>query len=251
MTAAADTARTWIVLGASSSIGRAFARQAAVDGADIILAGRDTDDLQRIAADVALRSGRQVDVSYFDAQATGQHEEFVENCTRRDGPIDVMLLFGAMPEQEATDEDFELARQTIEVNYLGAVSVLNRLAPHFEKQGEGRIVVLSSVAGDRGRLKNYLYGSAKGALNLYLQGLRARLYRSGVSVTTIKAGFLDTDMSYGMPGLFLVASPEECAQACLKLSAKGREVAYFPLFWWGIMTIIKSIPERIFKRLSI
>ena len=100
-------------------------------------------------------------------------------------------------------------------------------------------------------MKNYLYGSAKGALNLYLQGLRARLFRSNVTVTTIKAGFMDTDMSYGMPGLFLVAPPESCARACLDLSAKGREVAYFPIFWWGIMTIIKSIPERIFKRLSI
>lgn len=246
-----ENRRRWIVLGASSSIGRAFARLAAADGADIVLAGRDTDDLQRIAADVALRSGRQADVLYFDAQATGQHEEFVEGCLAFGAPIDVMLLFGAMPTQEATDEDFELARQTIEVNYVGAVSVLNRLAPHLEKQGDGRVVVLSSVAGDRGRVKNYLYGSAKGALNLYLQGLRARLFRSGVTVTTIKAGFLDTDMSYGMPGLFLVASPEACARACLDLGAKGREVAYFPFFWWGIMTIIRSIPERIFKRLSI
>ena len=251
MTAETDNPRCWIVLGASSSVGRAFARQAAADGADIVLAGRDTDDLQRIAADVALRSGRQVGVLYFDAQATGQHEEFVENCVGRDGSVDVMLLFGAMPEQAATDQDFELARQTIEVNYVGAVSVLNRLALHFEKQGDGRIVVLSSVAGDRGRVKNYLYGSAKGALNLYLQGLRARLCRSNVTVTTIKAGFLDTDMSYGMPGLFLVASPEDCAKACLDLSAKGREIACFPFFWWGIMTIIKSIPEKIFKRLSI
>lgn len=251
MTPLVDTKHTWVILGASSSIGRAFARQAAAEGADVILAGRDTDDMQRIAADVALRSGQQAEVLYFDAQAMGQHEEFVEKCVRRDGSIDVMLLFGAMPEQVATDEDFELARQTIEVNYVGAVSVLNRLAPYLEKQGEGRVVVLSSVAGDRGRIKNYLYGSAKGALNLYLQGLRARLFRSNVTVTTIKAGFLDTDMSYGMPGLFLVASPEACAKACLDLSAKGREVVYFPLFWWGIMTIIKSIPERIFKRLSI
>lgn len=251
MSAATQTRRIWVVLGASSSIGRAFARHAAAAGSDVILAGRDTDDLQRVAADVSLRSGRQADVLYFDAQATEQHDEFVEKVLAHGAPIDVMLLFGAMPEQAATDADFELARQTIEVNYVGAVSVLNRLAPHFESQADGQIVVLSSVAGDRGRRKNYLYGSAKGALNLYLQGLRARLFESGVTVTTIKAGFLDTDMSYGMPGLFLVASPDDCAKACLDLGRKGREVAYFPLFWWGIMTIIKSIPERIFKRLSI
>lgn len=251
MTEDRQNRETWVVLGASSSIGRAFARQAAARGADILLAGRDTDDLQRLAADVALRAGRETDVIYFDAQATGQHEEFVDRCAGRDGTINIMLLFGTMPDQEATDADFELARQSIEVNYLGAVSVLNRFAPHLEKRGAGKVVVLSSVAGDRGRIKNYLYGSAKGALNLYLQGLRARLQRSGVSVTTVKAGFMDTDMTFGLPGMFLVASPEDCAAACLKLSDKGREVAYFPFFWWGIMTIIKAIPERIFKRLSI
>ncbi len=251
MSGQGEPRRCWIVLGASSSVGRAFARQAAGEGNDVILAGRDTDDLQRTAADVALRSGCQADVMSFDAEAMDTHEAFVDACIQHGRPIDVFVLFGAMPEQEATDRDFALALQTINVNYVGAVSVLNRLAPHLEAQGGGRVVVLSSVAGDRGRLKNYLYGSAKGALNLYLQGLRARLVRSNVSVTTIKAGFLDTDMSYGMPGLFLVASPEACAAACLKLSAKGRDVVYFPLFWWGIMTIIKSIPERIFKRLNI
>jgi len=247
---AAGSRRTWVVLGASSSIGRAFARQAAAEGCDIILAGRDMDDLQRTAADVALRANCRADAVRFDAAAMDAHARFVDDCAAR-GPVDLFLLFGAMPDQEAIDRDFEIALQTIGVNYVGAVSVLSRFAPHLEAQGSGRVVVLSSVAGDRGRLKNYVYGSAKGALNLYLQGLRARLSRSNVSVTTVKAGFLDTDMTYGMPGLFLVASPEACAAACLKLSAKGREVAYFPVFWWLIMTIIKSIPERIFKRLNI
>jgi short-subunit dehydrogenase len=250
MSAAAGGRRTWVVLGASSSIGRAFARLAAAEGCDIILAGRDMDDLQRTAADVALRANCRADAVRFDAAAMDAHARFVDDCAAR-GPVDLFLLFGAMPDQEAIDRDFELALQTIGVNYVGAVSVLSRFAPRLEAQGSGRFVVLSSVAGDRGRLKNYVYGSAKGALNLYLQGLRARLSRSNVSVTTVKAGFLDTDMSYGMPGLFLVASPEACAAACLKLSAKGREVVYFPVFWWLIMTIIKSIPERIFKRLNI
>lgn len=243
--------RTWLVLGASSSIGRAFARLAAQEGADIVLAGRDTDDLNRTAADVALRTGASVDVTSFDAADFDGHAAFAADCARRDSAIDVFLLFGTMHDQDDSDENFDLVRQTVDVNYLGAVSILDRLAPILEEQGDGRVVVLSSVAGDRGRRKNYLYGSAKGALNLYLQGLRARLFEAGVSVTTIKAGFLDTDMTFGLPGLFLVASPEECAEACLKLSAKGRESAYFPKFWFLIMTIIKSIPEPIFKRLSI
>lgn len=243
--------RTWLVLGASSSVGRAFARLAAHQGADIVLAGRDTDDLNRTAADVALRTGASVEVMSFDAVDFDSHAAFAAECARRDSALDVFLLFGTMHEQDDSDADFDLVRQIVNVNYLGAVSILDRLAPILEEQGDGRVVVLSSVAGDRGRRKNYLYGSAKGALNLYLQGLRARLFEAGVSVTTVKAGFLDTDMTFGLPGLFLVASPKECAEACLRLSAKGRESAYFPKFWFLIMTIIKSIPEPIFKRLSI
>src|SRR5262249_17269596 len=117
--------------------------------------------------------------------------------------------------------------------------------------GEGAIVVLSSVAGDRGRPSNFVYGSAKAGLNAYLQGLRARLARAGVSVTTVKAGFMDTAMTYGMPGMFLVASPESAAAACLEAAAKRRDTLYFPRFWQLIMTIMKAIPEPRFKRLRL
>lgn len=251
MTADRISGETWLILGASSSIGRAFARIAAAEGADVLLAGRDTEDLERTAADVRARTGRRADVISFDAGDIDSHARFVADCVGRTDTLNVFLLFGTMPEQEDIDQDFSLAEQTVRVNYVGAMSVLSRLAPHLEATGRGRIVVLSSVAGDRGRPKNYVYGSAKGALNIYLQGLRNRLSRSGIPVTTVKAGFLDTDMTFGLPGLFLVASPEQCAAACLALARKGREIAYFPIFWWGIMTIIKSIPERIFKRLDI
>jgi len=156
-----------------------------------------------------------------------------------------------MPTQAEIDADPGLAIDTIAVNYAGAVSVLAHLAPLLEARGRGSVVALSSVAGDRGRLKNYVYGSAKAGLNAYLQGLRARLYRRGVTVTTVKPGFLDTAMSFGHPGMFLVASPEECAKSCLRHAARGTEIVYFPAFWRVIMTIIGAIPERIFKRLDI
>jgi short-subunit dehydrogenase len=165
--------------------------------------------------------------------------------------ISSTLAFGAMPEQEEIDADFELAERTFAVNYTGAVSVLHRLAPLLEAQGDGHVVVLSSVAGDRGRLKNYVYGSAKAGLNTYLQGLRARLFRKGVSVTTVKPGFMDTGMTWGLEGMFLVASPDEAARACLKAAKKRRHVVYVPFFWWGIMTIIRHIPEFIFKKMNI
>jgi short-subunit dehydrogenase len=134
--------------------------------------------------------------------------------------------------------------------YTGAASLLLHLAPVLEAQGEGRVVVIGSVAGDRGRLKNYVYGSAKAGLHAFAQGLRARLFRAGVQVTTVKPGFIDTAMTFGMRTGPLMASPEACARACLRLAASGREVAYYPPVWRLIMLIIKLIPEGVMKKMS-
>ncbi len=243
--------QTWLVLGASSSVARAFSLVAAEDGADVLLAGRDMDDMERTAADIHSRTGRKAEALTFDAEDTATHADFVELCRGKSEFLNVFLAFGAMPEQDEIDSDFALAERTIAVNYTGAMSVLHRLAPVLEEQGDGHVVVLSSVAGDRGRLKNYVYGSAKAGLTTYLQGLRARLFRKGVSVTTIKPGFMDTDMTWGIEGMFLVASPDMAARACLKAAHKRRHVVYVPFFWWGIMNIIRHIPEFIFKRMNI
>ncbi|NNG03581.1 MAG: SDR family NAD(P)-dependent oxidoreductase [Inquilinus sp.] len=243
---------TWLVLGGSSAIARAFAREAAAGGDAVLLAGRDLDDLKRTAADIAIRHGVAAEAVAFDARKDKTHKKFMAACSRKaKGTLNLFLAFAEMPEQAAMETDFALARGAIETTYLGAASVLSAAAPLFEAQAGGRIVVLGSVAGDRGRLKNYVYGSAKAGLHAFVQGLRARLSRAGVTVTTIKPGFVDTAMTWGQPGLFLVASPEACARACLRHAKRGAEVRYVPWFWWGIMAIIKAIPERIFKRLSI
>lgn len=244
----------WLILGASSSVARAFARLVAGQGATVLLAGRDLDDLERSAADLRVRGAAAVEVLPFDAADYAAHPAFAARCAEirgTTGRLNVFLAFGVMPDQAAIDATPPLVADTIAANFTGAASVLTSLAPVIEAQRGGHVVVLSSVAGDRGRLKNYVYGAAKAGLNAYLQGLRARLYRAGATVTTVKAGFLDTAMTFGLPGMFLVASPETCAAACLRHARKGREVAYFPLFWFGVMTIIKAIPERIFKRLNI
>jgi NAD(P)-dependent dehydrogenase (short-subunit alcohol dehydrogenase family) len=239
----------WLVLGASSSVARAFARQAAEGGADLILAGRDIRDIDRIAADARIRGGGRVDVRAFDAIDHAGHEAFVADLPRR--PFNAFLAFGMLAPQAEIDRSPALAQEIIAVNYLGAVSVLSRLAPRMAAEGKGAIVVLSSVAGDRGRPSNYTYGSAKAGLNAYLQGLRASYAAKGISLITVKPGFMDTSMTYGMSGMFLVASPQACAKACLGYATKGRDVVYFPGFWWLIMAIIKAIPERIFKRLKL
>jgi len=246
---------TWLVLGASSAIARAFAHEAAMQGCDVILAGRDKADLDASAADIAVRSGRRALVVDFDALDFPSHAALIarakETATESSGGLHIFLAFGTMPSQAEIDATPALARQVIDSNYTGAVSVLQAAAPVFETQKRGNVVVLGSVAGDRGRIKNYVYGSAKAGLHAYLQGLRARLFRAGAFVTTVKPGFVDTAMTFGLPGMFLVASPEAVASTCWQAAQKGKEVVYVPVFWWGIMTIIKSIPERIFKKLSI
>ncbi len=251
MSAAASD--TWLVLGASSAIARAFAREVAAAGADVLLAGRDLVDLEAMAADLRLRGGRAAAMVRFDATDLASHDAFVDQVCAMAGPttLNVFLAFGTMPSQDEIDRAPALAADVIAANFTGAVSVLHRLAGRLESARAGRIIALGSVAGDRGRLKNYVYGAAKAGLAAYLQGLRARLDRVGVPVTTIKPGFVDTAMTFGLPGMFLVADPAAVARACLRASLKGRETVYVPFFWWPIMAVIRHIPERIFKKLNI
>lgn len=244
---------TWLVLGATSAIAREFARAAAEGGADVLLAARDLSDATDTAADIAIRTGRRCAAVRFDATDIDAHAGLVERAKAfaADTTLNVFLAFGSMPEQAAIDADPSLIAPTIATNFTAAVEILHRLAPVLEVQKAGAVVALGSVAGDRGRLKNYVYGSAKAGLHAYLQGLRARLVRSGVHVVTLKPGFVDTAMTWGLPGMFLVASPRAIADAALAAVAKKRDIVYAPLFWWGIMTIIRHIPERIFKKLNI
>jgi short-subunit dehydrogenase len=243
----------WVVIGASSAIAREFARAVAMEGAGILLAGRDAADLEAGAADIAVRAGVPVQVAIFDLADSSEHEILIDAA--RDfaggGEISLFLAAGTMPAQSEIDADPGLAASTIVTNYTGAVLLLQRFAPLFEAQKGGTVVALGSVAGDRGRLKNYVYGSAKAGLHAYLQGLRARLFRAGAHVVTVKPGFVDTAMTWGLPGLFLVAPPKAVAAAALRAAAKKRDIVYAPFFWWGIMTILKHVPERIFKKLNI
>jgi short-subunit dehydrogenase len=242
---------SWVVLGGSSAMGRALARAAAARGADIVLAGRDTADLARTAADIAATTGRAARVLAFDALAYGTHAAIAAAIAETPGTLNVVALFGTMPEQSTMDADPALAVACIGATFTGAVSVLQHIAPVLAARGAGTLIGVGSVAGDRGRLKNYVYGAAKAGLHAYLAGLRNRLGRAGVHVMTVKPGFVDTAMTFGLPGLFLVASPEDVAEACLGAAAKQRDVIYTPWFWRWIMLVIRAVPERIFKRLSI
>jgi decaprenylphospho-beta-D-erythro-pentofuranosid-2-ulose 2-reductase len=245
--------RFWLVLGASSPVARAFAEAVAAAGAALLLAGRDRADLARSAADLKLRHGSHVEVLGFDALDRAS-QRLLADAVRTvvpEGKLDIFLGFGDMPDQAAMERDPELAVRAITASFTGAAALLLDLAPVLEAGRSGRVIVLSSVAGDRGRVKNYVYGAAKAGLTTFAAGLRNRLFRAGVTVTTVKPGFLDTGMTWGQPGIFLAASPVAAARRMLAAGVKGRETIYVPGFWAVIMLIIRLIPEKLFKRLSI
>jgi short-subunit dehydrogenase len=244
--------QTWLIVGASSIISRAFAAEVAARGHKAILAGRDTDDIGATAADLRVRFGVPAVVLPINVTAPGTQADFVASCrAEAEGVLNVFIAVGSMPTQAAIDRDPGLAQSVIDTNLTGVAHLLQAFIPLFEAERKGSIVVLGSVAGDRGRPKNYVYGAAKAGLHAYLQGLRARLARVGVVVTTVKPGFVDTAMSYGQPGMFLVARPETVARDCLRAAERRTAVLYTPWFWKYIMWIIRAIPELIFKRLDI
>ena len=242
---------TVLILGATSAIARATAAAFAARGDALYLASRDLDELQRLATDLRLRHGVEVRYGLFDAEAISTHETFFQSVTEEMPNLSgVVLAFGYLGDQQAA-RDFNVGAKIIAANFTGAASILSYCANYMEPLQRGFIIGIASVAGDRGRQSNYVYGAAKGALGLYLQGLRNRLFASGVRVITIKPGFVDTAMTYGLPGLFLVASPQDIGERIVASLGKSADVVYLPWFWRYIMLIIKHIPEPIFKRMKL
>lgn len=245
-------ARLVLIAGATSAIARGIAVGFAKRGYALVLAGRDHEETGRIAADLTVRYGVATRAVSFDAADPATHQDFVDALFGHAPLLEgVVLCFGLLGDQASATGDLNVAGQIVDVNYRGAVTLLTPIANHFEQRGSGFIAALASVAGDRGRQSNYVYGSAKGALALFLQGLRQRLAKRNVSVTTIKPGFVDTKMTFGLPGMFLVADPADVGERAVRAILKGKPVVYLPWFWRWIMLIIKSIPERIFMRLKL
>ena len=246
--------RSVLVLGATSAIARAVATELAARGFDLIVAGRDLEDLRIMAADMRLRYGVAAVPLEFDALSFDTHTRFLDECRAAasgSGLFGAVLCFGYLGDQAESEKDFAEARRTIETNFVAAVSILNLLAGELEANRQGFLSAISSVAGDRGRQSNYIYGAAKAGLTVYLQGLRNRLSRSGVRVITIKPGFVDTRMTFGRPGMFLVASPEAAGRRIVRAILAGTEVSCVPGFWRFVMFGIRAIPEKIFKKIRI
>ena len=242
---------TWIILGATSAMARAFARKVAASGATVLLAGRDMEDITTLAADCRLRGATQAEALAFDARKPKGFADLIARMAAEEGTLNAAVFVGSMPDQSQIDADPSLMDGTIADSFTGPARFLQMLAPLIEARGGGTVVGVGSVAGDRGRLGNYVYGAAKAGFHTYLSGLRNRLARAGGHVVTVKPGFVDTAMTWGLPGMFLVAAPEAVADDILMAIKKRRNVIYTPFFWRYIMLIIRHIPEPIFKKMKI
>ena len=243
--------QTWIILGATSTIARCFARMVSSRGDGVLLAGRDMAELELIAADCTFRGAALAEAIAFDARNPDSFSPIIERAGAIGSVISAAVFVGSMPSQEEIDADPWLVDGTITDSFTGPARFLTMLAPLLEENGNGTVVGVGSVAGDRGRLGNYVYGASKAGFHAYLSGLRNRLGRSGVHVVTVKPGTVDTAMTWGMDKLPFLAQPEKVAADIVKAADKKKDVLYTPFIWWPVMNVIKSIPERIFKKLQI
>ena len=239
-----------LIIGAKSDIAKACAREYAKHGYHLYLVARKAHELEEFANDIRVRTQRNVKLFELDILNYDSHEEFYDELEEK--PEGVISAVGYLGDQQKAQEDFEEARRIIETNHTGIVSLFNIIANDFEKRKKGFIVGISSVAGDRGRKSNYIYGSAKAAFTAYLSGLRNRLHDSGVQVLTVKPGFVATKMTKDMDlPKKLTAKPEEVAKDIFRAQQKGRDVIYTKWIWKYVMMIIKAIPEWKFKGMSI
>jgi short-subunit dehydrogenase len=241
--------RSVLILGATSDIGRAAARAFAAEGYAVRLAARDTERLQPDAQDFRLRFSVEVTLHRFDAVNTAGHEAFVDSLA--DLPTIGLCAVGLLGEQKLAEADHDHASAIIRSNFEGPATIFAVLARRMEARGSGILVGISSVAGDRGRASNYVYGASKSGFTAFLTGLRQRLAKSGVRVITVKPGFVRTRMTQGLDlPQWLTAEPEEVGQAIVQACRRGKDVVYVRPVWRWIMLVVRSLPETVFKRLS-
>ena len=242
-----------VIVGATSAIAIACAREWAVKGARFFLIARNQERMEQVAADLTARGAASVAAHRLDIDRLDDHAAMLADCAAHMDSIDIVLVAsGTLPDQAACQHDPAVAVREFHTNALSLIALLTPIANRLEAQRHGTLAVISSVAGDRGRPSNYLYGSAKAALQAFLEGLRARLFKVGVHVVDVKPGFVATPMTAGLPlpGP-LVATPEKVAKDIVRAVERKKDVLYTPWFWWGIMLIIRNVPRFVFKRASL
>ncbi|MBI2379734.1 MAG: SDR family oxidoreductase [Gammaproteobacteria bacterium] len=242
-----------VIFGATSAIAGACARLWAVQGARFHLVARQAERLEQMRADLLARGAADVEVTVADLADCAGHAALVGTIVRHLTHIDIALIaHGVLPDQAACEASAEETLRQLDINALSVISLLTLLANVMATRGSGTLAVISSVAGDRGRGSNYVYGAAKAAVTAFCDGLRARLFKRGVHVLTVKPGFVDTPMTAGLPlPAPLVASPEKVASDIVAATATRRNTLYTPWFWRGVMAVIRLVPEGLFKRMKL
>ncbi len=237
-----------LIIGASSAIAEHCARIWVARGDQLFLVARDKKKLDVIKNDLIVRGAQKIVTHVLDVNNFNLHHKMLDHAKMALGGFDTALIaHGTLPDQKLCENDIELTLQEIKTNAISTIALLTRIANYFEIKKEGTIAVISSVAGDRGRASNYVYGSAKAIVTTFTSGLRQRLYKSGVSVVTIKPGFVDTPMTVEFKKGLLWAKPEAVAAKIVRAIDKRKDEVYVPMFWWAIMVIIRVIPITIFK----
>lgn len=241
-----------LIVGATSAIAEATARLYAARGSRLYLLARNADRLKDIAQDLQIRGANGVGYATLDVNDIEAHEAALAAAWHELNDVDVVLLaHGTLPDQTACESSVATALQEFATNAGSTIALLTPIANRMQAAAHGTIAVISSVAGDRGRASNYLYGAAKAAVSTFLSGLRQRLGKQGVNVLTIKPGFVDTPMTREFKKGALWAKPDSIAHGIVRAIDKRRAVAYLPWFWTVIMLIIRHIPETVFKRIKL
>ena len=244
--------RKVLIIGATSAIAQATARLFAADGDKLVLVARNEERLAHVADDLVVRGAAKVAIQTLDVVNFDRYQEVIDNAIDQIGSLDTVLIaHGTLSDQKVCELDVSQLRHEMEINFFSVISLLTLLGNLFAEQGGGTLAVITSVAGDRGRQSNYVYGTAKAAIIVFLQGLRNRLHGSGVRVITIKPGFVDTPMTQQFKKGPLWATPTAVATGIHKAIVRGRDVVYLPSFWRAVMFLIRSSPESLFKRLRL
>ena len=240
------------VFGATSAIAQAWMRRVAPDGVSFFIVARNAVHLKAVAQDLVTRGAAAVYTENANLDQTDAHPAMLERAVAALGGLDcVLIAHGVLGDQHGGEEDFATAAASLQTNFLSVVSLVTWLANYFSAQYRGTIAVISSVAGDRGRKSNYIYGSAKAGLNAFLDGVRNRVDREGVHVLTIRPGFVATPMTAHIDQGPLFVTPDAVARDIQKAISSRRDVVYTPWFWRWIMAGIRAVPEWKFKKMDL
>ncbi|MCX7737623.1 MAG: SDR family oxidoreductase [Candidatus Kapabacteria bacterium] len=241
-----------LIIGACSAIAQETAKLFAKDGAALYLADLKKGRLESVKSDILTRYETKIFIEEFDALNFDKHQELIENASKALNGIDIVLIaYGTLPDQTSIQKDYPAILREFNINCVSVISLSSIVANYFEEKQKGTLAVISSVAGDRGRQSNYIYGAAKGGVSVFLQGLRNRMFHSNVNIITIKPGLVDTPMTAHLPKNFLFASAESVGRGIYEAIKLKKDVVYLPWFWKFIMCIVKAIPESLFKKMKL